>query len=188
MTDLSLVFLVGCWMTDGTMVGDLRVSTPRPIKPRPLGRGEGVRMIKSDCWVWDGDKNSSGYGLYEGKLLHRLSYMHNVGQIPPGMVIDHLCRTRACYNPEHLEAVTELVNISRGNKRSSEYAKDKYGRCVYWRTVREDSYCIEHALCVRCGARDEIPCRDKNGKVMKAMHASRRRLIESGKNSGSEGG
>lgn len=30
------------------------------------------------------------------------------------MTIDHLCRNRACFNPDHLEQVTNQTNILRG--------------------------------------------------------------------------
>lgn len=30
------------------------------------------------------------------------------------MVLDHICRNRACINPDHLEVVTSQVNVARG--------------------------------------------------------------------------
>lgn len=69
------------------------------------------------CWVWTAVKNKAGYGMFKYDKLrsaHRVSYMHFVGPIPEGMVIDHLCRNRSCVNPEHLEAVTATTNWERG--------------------------------------------------------------------------
>lgn len=70
------------------------------------------------CWVWDGSLNPKGYGRawVEGKLQypHRIAYEAIIGHIPTGYDIDHLCRTHACYNPEHLEAVTRKENLRRG--------------------------------------------------------------------------
>ena len=71
-----------------------------------------------DCWVWDKGKLSAGYGTtrIEGvtKLVHRIAYEYIIGAIPNGLELDHLCRNHACYNPEHLEAVTHIENMRRG--------------------------------------------------------------------------
>jgi hypothetical protein len=45
---------------------------------------------------------------------HRLSYEHHVGPIPDGMVLDHLCRNKACIRPSHLDPVPQRTNIHRG--------------------------------------------------------------------------
>ena len=70
----------------------------------------------SGCWIFTGPK-SRGYGHIGHQrrevATHRVSYEHHVGPIPAGMQIDHLCRQRACCNPEHLEVVTQRENIHR---------------------------------------------------------------------------
>jgi len=47
-------------------------------------------------------------------MCHRLTYEALVGPIPPGLVIDHLCRVPECVNPDHLEPVTHAENLARG--------------------------------------------------------------------------
>jgi len=79
------------------------------------------RSISGGCWEFLGEITRNGYGrlwFTKNKVkmrfsAHRLSYMLSVGPIPEGLVIDHLCRNRKCFNPRHLEAVTVLENVRR---------------------------------------------------------------------------
>jgi len=71
------------------------------------------------CWVWAGRWNSgNGYSkvCWKGKawVVHRLVYTLMLGEIPQGLVLDHLCRRRYCCNPLHQEPVTVAVNTARG--------------------------------------------------------------------------
>lgn len=76
--------------------------------------------LVDDCWLWTGFIMWKGYGSlkYFGKpkRAHRLAYELVYGEVPKGLVLDHLCRNRSCVNPEHLEAVTNQVNIVRGHQ------------------------------------------------------------------------
>lgn len=75
---------------------------------------------KTPCWIWQKYFTSGGYGLDRTRgapssLAHRCYYIKYKGSIPDGMVIDHLCKNTLCVNPDHLEAVTQKINIRRGN-------------------------------------------------------------------------
>ena len=73
------------------------------------------------CWVWTAAKSSKGYGSIklDGKVqvAHRVAYETLVGPIPDGLHIDHLCRNRACVNPDHMERVSRSTNSTRANER-----------------------------------------------------------------------
>lgn len=82
-----------------------------------------ISLAENGCWLWEGALNPSGYGAVNGQPVngkintqaHRHSYEVFVGTIPEGMELDHLCKNRRCVNPDHLEPVTHLINVRRGD-------------------------------------------------------------------------
>ena len=78
--------------------------------------------VTDSCWLWTAAIHPMGYGVMSkggGKtgfvFAHRFAYESTKGAIPNTLQIDHLCRVRNCVNPDHLEAVTQKVNVLRGN-------------------------------------------------------------------------
>lgn len=62
------------------------------------------------CWIWLGAKVRSGYGILRMRMTNRIAYETWVGPIPPGLMVDHICRVKACVNPEHLRLATNKQN------------------------------------------------------------------------------
>lgn len=85
--------------------------------------------VETCCWVWTAHRNNHGYGTLDKRYAHRISYSLRHGAIPDGLVIDHLCRTPFCVNPDHLQPVPQMVNTQRQGMRCN----NKSGhRGVHW--------------------------------------------------------
>ncbi len=86
---------------------------PRPAIDRLMEKVD----VVDGCWLYRGGKSSGGYGKIseagETRLTHRVAYEANVGPIPEGLELDHLCRVTNCVNPDHLEPVTHAENMRR---------------------------------------------------------------------------
>lgn len=149
--------------TGFTRTGD---SIPDGTWERLLERSE----RSGDCLLWTGAKND-GYGVIRlnGRTIatHLVSFGIHKGVPASGMEVDHLCRNRACFNPDHLEAVPPLVNNHRspltnasrevcknghplrGNNVYSR--KDRPGRgCVICRTAKNRKIPVEHFTWEEC--------------------------------------
>lgn len=90
---------------------------------------------KSGCWNWQGAKDYQGYGqgFYRGRKerVHRIIYAFFKGKIPRGKIqqLDHLCRNTSCCNPNHLELVSQKVNVLRGEGITAKAARQTH--CIH---------------------------------------------------------
>lgn len=77
------------------------------------------------CWNWTGSVNRKGYGRCHvngvHKNAHRAVYEAAVGEIDPGLHLDHLCRNRLCVNPDHMEPISPAEN----NRRKASAAQER---------------------------------------------------------------
>lgn len=137
------------------------------------------------CWLWTGAVNGGskgGYGLIwtyterdeEGHRLQHFGRVHVVvyellvGPVPEGHVLDHVwtrgCRNRHCCNPEHLEAVTQAVNVVRTVDKNQHY-------CPKWHERTP-----ENTEVLRSGYRRCLTCREES-RIRQSERAKERRRL-----------
>jgi hypothetical protein len=152
---------------------------------RRLPAGFWDRVIpepNTGCWLWTAGTNLKGYGRFhvgygrfhvgDGRMAsaHRLAYEVLASPIPEAHQIDHLCKTPACCNPAHLEAVTSLENWRRGNAPSAVSVRE--GRCT-----KGHEYTPENTLLrVEHGQLKQRVCRTCRAADRVLEHAKRRRM------------
>ena len=86
------------------------------------------------CLLWWGTTTHGGYGVLRirGKIhrAHRYAWEQEVGPIPDGLFIDHVCHTPACVNVDHLRLATPTQNgqhrRGRRKNRPNSYARGVY--------------------------------------------------------------
>jgi hypothetical protein len=87
------------------------------VRPEHLAlRDDGplYELAAGGCWLWARRLDRQGYGKKRFEVrgvkkdvgAHRWMWEREVGPVPDGMQLHHLCRVRRCVNPAHLEVVT----------------------------------------------------------------------------------
>lgn len=86
------------------------------------------RKGDDECWVWQGDTDRNGYGVFQwhGRIYpaHELALSFATGEVRhPQLDSCHSCDNAPCCNPRHLRFDTRLSNvtdmISRGRQGKS---------------------------------------------------------------------
>lgn len=75
----------------------------------------------SKCYEWQGTTSGNGRGGGYGRIsidsctcaVHRVAFVLFFGYLPAKKQVDHLCKNRLCWNPEHLQSVTHKQNQKR---------------------------------------------------------------------------
>lgn len=141
----------------GTTDLPVRPERPKP-EPKPVVTVDDRFWSKVsqaealECWLWAAALDPAGYGRFnagrQGTVLaHRFAYQTLVAEIPPGLVLDHLCRVRNCVNPYHLDPVTAEVNTTRGEGGAEQAART---HCPYGHPYTDENTYISPKSGSRC--------------------------------------
>lgn len=102
-------------MSQGS-IKPVKVNRRRPIADRlweKIDKSSG----QNGCWEWTAYKTRLGYGKIAlpgdsgSALSHRIVYELEVGAIPDGFVVMHVCDNPSCCNPAHLRPGTQAENL-----------------------------------------------------------------------------
>lgn len=102
----------GCWLWTGAVQGR-RPHIYGKISVT-LNKGiNGSKPIKGADGKFQSKPGTKERFLQKHMGAYRWVYEFFHGSVPPGLQLDHLCRTPLCVNPAHLEPVTAKVNMRR---------------------------------------------------------------------------
>lgn len=111
------------------------------------------------CWLWLGHKSKDGYGKIrvggrKEMYVHAFSWVLAGLTIPEdGLVFDHLCRNRGCANWNHLQRVTNRINVLRGDgltAKESVQTHCKHGHELTDENVYRHPSRPNGRICIRC--------------------------------------
>lgn len=122
---------------------------------------EKVKKATDDgCWEWIGYLRTDGYGRFwtpSGAVnAHRWAWEAKNGAIGSALPLDHLCRNRACVNPDHLELVTTRENVRRGTAPAAVNARKTH--CIRGHEFTPENTRYESGQRRRC-----LTCRRNQG-------------------------
>jgi hypothetical protein len=145
-----------------------------------------TRRAKNGCLIWTSARLRNGYGVFNTKredgkwrnsLAHRVAFELAIRPLLPGEMVDHACHNlddtcsggwqcihRPCVEPTHLEAVTQRVNLLRGQTITAANAAKTH-------CVNQHAFTPENTLILKNGAR---ACRACNRNRQAATKARKR--------------
>lgn len=108
-----------------------RTQIPQQLALEQIAADELTVDPETGCWTTNfKPSNTDGYvqrtgnigGTRKTVLQHRLYFAAEFGEMAAALTLDHLCRDRACCNPQHLEAVDQRTNVLRGEGQAAKHA------------------------------------------------------------------
>lgn len=122
-----------------------------------------VRLPWSGCQIFTGSLDTSGYGLIgvggSGNIrkAHRVSYELQVGPIPDGLQVLHVCDVRCCVNTAHLFLGTIQDNMDDRGRKGRQFA---HRGMMHSRHKLTDKAIPEIIARYRAGEKPDSICKD----------------------------
>ena len=135
----------------------VRLSPPVPMNERDIKRFlSKIYVTESGCWEWTGHRRK-GYGQFSlsGKSFqaHRVSlFLFKEIMLPDTVQVDHQCKNHPCVNPDHLEPVTQRVNLRRVFGNPGRLSRQTHCK-------RGHEFTPENTYLHKDGCRDCVACR-----------------------------
>lgn len=103
------------WITIWTLIPTwYRIHHMERATEKELLRFRSRYQATGDCLLWKGRLDKDGYGSFhfrkKPRRAHRVAFYLSQGDIPAGMVIDHICKNRHCVAISHLRVITQAQN------------------------------------------------------------------------------
>lgn len=118
--------LCACGCGEKTNIAEVTNNTISAGQPYTYILGHHLRKSKkyevdpkTGCWIWLLYRNEDGYGVMwyaeneNSERAHVVYYERAKGSVPEGKELHHVCETKACVNPDHLEPLTKSEHIRR---------------------------------------------------------------------------
>lgn len=89
---------------------------------------EKVMKDVSECWIWIGARIPGGYGHFDQRGAHRVSWELHFGPVPEGQHVLHHCDNKACVRPDHLFLGDQKKNMEDKMTKSRQARGSRQGK------------------------------------------------------------
>ena len=143
---------------------------PRTNKPWSSASSTTTASPRMDAGNGHFSTNNHGYGQmsYKGAMrkVHRLAWWAFRDEIPPSVDLDHICRNRRCFNPDHLRPCTRRENLLAPGSRSPSAIHAVQTHCQHGHPLEGENFYVMpngRRECRTCRREQRLRYREQHG-------------------------